>query len=218
MYRPLFPFLLLLVAVPGFVPGDSGAQQTPTADEAGVRFHFETGSPPWAGERIVLPPGFARDLGWSGVEEIRFAPGMFGPGEPDFFSYVLAFVLEPGADLSAEGLRKELLTYYGGLSKAVMGSAGMEVDTDGFSVKVEKGEGEMLRPPASAPGATAWRAVLEWVEPFATKREQVLHLEVHTWKHGEYPVVLSCVSPVDPESAAEPWPTLRAIRGTFRLE
>ena len=35
-------------------------------------FQFETGPPAWRGERIALPPGFAPDLGWTGVEEIRF--------------------------------------------------------------------------------------------------------------------------------------------------
>lgn len=40
-------------------------------------FIFETGTPEWKGERLELPPGFAPNLGWTGVEHIRFAPGMF---------------------------------------------------------------------------------------------------------------------------------------------
>ena len=152
---------ILALAIPA--PGQTDAK--PTGD---VTFHFETGSPPWTGERIDLPPSFARDLGWNGVEEIRFAPGMFRPGETDFFSYILVFVLEPGADISEEGLKKELLTYYRGLSKAVMGSAGLTVETDGFSVSIEKAEGAEPSPPLSAPDAAGWTAVLEWIEPFAT--------------------------------------------------
>jgi hypothetical protein len=183
------------------------------------RFVFDTGSPPWTGERITLPPGFARDLGWNGVEEIRFAPGMFEPGKPDFFSYVLVFLLEPGADISEQGLQRELLTYYSGLSKAVMASRGLEVDTSGFAVSIQQEE-ESGGAPTAAPDALAWKATLDWIEPFATREQQRLHLEVHTWEHEGQPVVLSCVSPVEPQSKAEgsPWEALRAIRKTFRFD
>ena len=118
------------------------------------QFVFDTGTPPWKGERILLPPGFARDLGWNGVEEIRFAPGMFEAGRPDFFSYILVFLLKPGADISEEGLRRELLTYYAGLSEAVMESRGFEVDTSGFAVSI----GEEKKPsgaPKTAPEAVS---------------------------------------------------------------
>lgn len=204
-------FILLTTLFLTLAPGITPAQE-------GVKFHFETGTPPWAGERIELPPGFARDLGWNGVEEIRFAPGMFRPAEGDFFSYILVFVLEPGSDVSEKGLKKELLTYYRGLSKAVMGSAGETVDTTDFSVSIKKAADENSGAPTSAAQAVARNATLDWVEPFATKKRQTLHLEIHTWQNGDQPVVLSCVSPVEPKDGAEPWKALRAIRKSFRLE
>ncbi|MEM7393198.1 MAG: hypothetical protein AAF492_12705, partial [Verrucomicrobiota bacterium] len=45
----------------------------------------------WFGERIALPTGFAPDMTLKGVEEIRFAPGMFKPDAADFFTYVFVF-------------------------------------------------------------------------------------------------------------------------------
>ncbi|MCG8603028.1 MAG: hypothetical protein MI807_22980 [Verrucomicrobiales bacterium] len=211
-------FLCLLTALLFFPFPDSAAEEKSGTEKAEVQFHFETGPPAWKGERILLPPGFARDLGWKGVEEIRFAPGMFRADKPDFFSYVLVFVLEPEADISGDGLRKELLTYYAGLSKAVMAGAGQTVETDDFTVEIEKADGTKKDAPEAALEANAWTATLDWVEPFATKKRQTLHLEIHTWKHGDQPVVLSCVSPVDPGGDEEVWSALRKIRKTFRLE
>jgi len=210
--------LLVLACGAATVPG-LVAEEIP-ADEP--RFVFETGDPPWRGERLVLPPNFAPDLGWSGVEHIRFSPGMFEAGTPDFFSYLIVFLLEPGADCTREGLERETLVYYRGLSEAVMGSRGFEVDSSGFEAGIEAAEGgpEAAGVPESAGEASSWRGTLDWVEPFATRQSQRLHFEMHTWEHEGRPVVLSCVSPLDPadEDATGVWDTLREISARFRLE
>ena len=73
----------------------------------------------WFGERILLPPRFAPDMSWKGVEEIRFAPGMFKPDKSDFFSYALVFSLEPNTDLSSKAIKEQVLLYYQGLSARV---------------------------------------------------------------------------------------------------
>lgn len=179
-------------------------------------FHFDTGTPPWRGERLELPPGFARDLGWTGVEEIRFSPGMFEAGAPDFFSYILVFHLAPGSDVSESGLKRELLVYYRGLSAAVMGGKGKTVDTSGFSVALTTSKDAAPDAPDAAPSAEAWTGTLDWIEPFATEKAQRLHLEVHVWKEGDHPVVLSLVSPTDPAGEVA-WPALREIRKGFRF-
>jgi hypothetical protein len=182
-------------------------------------FIFETGTPPWKGERLELPPGFAPDLGWTGVEQICFAPGMFKAGEADFFSYVLVFLLESGSEVSKAALERELLVYYRGLSKAVMAGKEPTPDTSIFTIALapsNAGKGA----PLSAPTAATWAGTLSWIEPFATQQLQTLHLELHVWEHEGKPVVLSCVSPVDPgsDAATSPWKTLREIRSAFRFE
>lgn len=220
MVPPLFRRFFFLALVPvamAFHAPSAQAQEAPAANTEGPEFVLETGPPAWPGERILLPPGFARDLGWKGVEEIRFAPGMFRAGEPDFFSYIIVFLLEPGADISTNGLQRELLTYYRGLSKAVMGSKGETVVTDGFALKLEALEEEHEGAPEAALKAKAWKATLDWVEPFATQKNQTLHFEIHTWEHEGQPVVLSCVSPAKPDQAT-PWEALRTIRSKFRFE
>lgn len=184
-------------------------------EAAGPAFVFDTGTPPWRGERIQLPPGFAPDLGWKGVEEIRFAPGMFEAGSDSFFSYVLVFSLEPGSDTSEAALKREVLTYYRGLSQAVMKGKQLAVDAAGFTLGLEKAA-RAESAPAGAKEVTAYSGKLTWIEPFATQKDQTLHLEVQVWQHGGRPVVLSCVSPVAPDGGAL-WKTLRDIRSKFRF-
>ena len=179
-------------------------------------FVFDTGNPPWRGERIELPPGFAPDLGWKGVEQIRFAPGMFTAGEEDFFSYVLVFLLSKEAKTDKPTLERELLTYYRGLSNAVMGGKGQSVETEGFTIALEV-IADAKNAPTSAKDVTAFTGTLNWVEPFATQKEQTLNLEIFVWKHGDQPVVFSSVSPADPGQET-PWKNLRAIATKFLFE
>ena len=178
-------------------------------------FVFDTGTPPWAGERIELPPGFAPDLGWNGVEEIRFAPGMFKGDAEDFFSYALVFLLGSEATTDEPALERELLTYYRGLSTAVMGGKGQSVEPEGFTIALEKVQGPK-NAPLSANEVTAYAGSLSWVEPFVTQKPQTLNLEIFVWKHGNQPVVFSCVSPAgfDQDSL---WKILRDIRSKFKF-
>ena len=205
LHRLLAALLLLLASI-AFMNGQQASEP---------EFVFETGEPAWVGERIELPPGFAPNLGWKGVEEIRFAPGMFQAEAKDFFSYILVFLLEPKADTSQAALKRELLTYYKGLSEAVMKGKGKAVDTTAFSITLTKTDA-LKSAPVKAKNITAYTAVLKWLEPFATEENQSLQLEIHCWEHLGQPVVLSCVSPLDRDQAV--WTQLRKIRESFQFK
>jgi hypothetical protein len=119
----------------------------------------------WSGETLKLPPGFARDMKLKGIEEIRFAPGMFKPDTETFFSYAFVFWLPGDKPLEADTIHSEIMTYYRGLATAV--SKG-EIKADGFKLKLEpvkKQESE-------------WVGTLEWVEPFQTRKAQTLRFEI----------------------------------------
>jgi hypothetical protein len=154
---------------------------------------------------------------WIGEEDIRFAPGMFKADADDFFTYVLVFLLESDSDVSLEKIGKEVLTYYQGLGKAVMKGKGLDVDAEKFTIKLTKDESVAEAPAGVETASVAqFSGFLDWVEPFATQKEQRLHLEVQSWKHGEKPALFLCVSPKARE--AEIWKQLRKIRASFRIE
>ena len=175
---------------------------TATEPDDEIRINVPKG---WRGERIQLPPAFARDLTIKGVEEIRFAPGMFNPEAKDFFSYVIVFRLEDQPDLAVEMIQRELLAYYAGLAKSV--SQGV-IKTDGFSVDVvpEKSlEGKVNRD---------YLVTLKWVEPFATKQFQTLRIETRIWP-GEKSRTWAFMS-VSPNDTNDPiWKTMRSVRDIF---
>jgi len=174
------------------------------------QFVLKKPTPKWFGERIALPPkGFAPDLGLKGIEEILFAPGMFKADQPDFFSYVFLFALEAKPKLDAKVLKKELFTYYSGLSKARMGNP--KLDTSGFSVKVTAIEDKVISPKESV-NVKNYRAEIMWLEPFATKKMQTLYFELQTWEYKDspYQYLFVCASPQKSEKPL--WKTLREIR------
>src|SRR5690348_7269453 len=48
----------------------------------------------WRREVIPFPLDFAPEIGYRGVEELRFAPRFFDPAAPTYWSYAFAWLLE----------------------------------------------------------------------------------------------------------------------------
>jgi hypothetical protein len=164
----------------------------------------------WGKETIPLPPEFAPGMSWKGVEELRFAPGMFKPDSDTFFSYALLFWLPAGQKTDPRTMETELLTYYRGLARAVSGGKGREVDVGAFTLTIKDADKPEKRPGGEP--VAAFVGELKWVDPFATGKPQTLRLEIHTWpseKHRHH-CVFVCASP-HPEAAAV-WKALREIR------
>ena len=169
----------------------------------------------WGGETIRLPPGFAPDMKLNGVEHIRFAPGMMQPGSDSFFSYAFAFELNPQPELTAAIVKEDFLRYYRGLCKAVLNGKVPDVDPSTFTLqlKPEKHATESPGDDDAAPKYTRYAGVLEWVEPFATRKPQTLNLEIQTWSGDDQNYVFACVSPQ--ATNADIWKLLHKIRDDY---
>src|SRR5262245_42488149 len=88
----------------------------------------------WGKETIPLPPTFAPDVSWKGIEELRFAPDWMKADADTFFSYALLFWLPDDQKTDPKSMEKELLAYYRGLAKVVLESKKQKVDLDGFTL------------------------------------------------------------------------------------
>jgi hypothetical protein len=99
--------------------------------------------PDWQGERIEFPLDFAPDIALEGVEELRFAPGMFQPGSETHWTYIFGLdVRAPeGGELDVDAAFVEdfLLRYYRGLCGAVAGSKGLAIDLEAIAAEVTGG-------------------------------------------------------------------------------
>ena len=210
LLRFILPFATL--ASVGFLWADEGAGPA-------EKLVFKTD---WKGERIELPPPFAPEMKLEGIEEIRFAPGMFEPESDSFFSYVFAFSLTGDQELSEDVIQKETLAYYQGLAASVLKGRGKEVDTTKFKFTLKK-----LEKPGAVPASvddkasvTEYRGKLDWVEPFATAKSQVLHFEIQAWTDPktERGYLFVGTSPQEVSDATAIWKEMRRIRSEFKVE
>jgi hypothetical protein len=165
----------------------------------------------WAKETFPLPPAFAPDVTWKGVEELRFAPDWMKVDADTFFSYAMLFWLSDDPKVDAETLERELLAYYRGLVKAVSGARKQKVDVAAFTLTVKRAADKPVQRPGGEP-VEAYVGELKWTEPFVTGKPQTLRLEIHTWpiEKQKHRCLFICASP-RPETAAV-WKTLREIR------
>lgn len=169
----------------------------------------------WGGESIDLPPGFAPDMKLKGKEHIRFAPGMMKPASDSFFSYAFAFELESKPALEEAVVKEEFLKYYRGLFQSVSNGKLPEVDPKAFTLELKRVKSDTKpsadEEPQEAP--TRYTGVLNWVEPFATKKSQKLNLEIQTWTKDDRNYIFVCVSPQAADKAI--WKQLHAIRDGY---
>lgn len=163
----------------------------------------------WRGETIKLPAPFAPEMKLKGIEEIRFAPGMFEKDEEDFFSYIFVFQVEESQSLNQTVLESELLAYYQGLCKTVLEDDADDVDFDEFKIEIESVKSdakEKSSPPVS------YSAKLEWIEPFVTKQAQTLNLEIDVWQDAKSKQQMMFASVSPSKSDSEIWNQMREIR------
>lgn len=183
------------------------------ADEPGS---FKLAAPAgWGGETIKLPPGFAPDMKLKGSEHIRFAPGMMKPESNSFFSYAFAFELQPKPVLTEAVVKDEFLKYYRGLCKAVLNGKLPDVDPSEFTLELQraKSDAKSSLDEKAVDTPTRYTGVLEWVEPFATKKPQKLNLEIRTWASNGRNYIFAGVSPQARDTAI--WKQLRTIRDDY---
>jgi hypothetical protein len=92
----------------------------------------------WEFERFALPPIFNPSFHYKGVEELRFAPGMFKKDSADYFTYVFVAELDNTTSISEQEVKNYLWDYYKGLCAATAKDRKLTIDTSKISVIVSK--------------------------------------------------------------------------------
>lgn len=72
----------------------------------------------WGTEKIPFPIGFAPSIPYTGVEEIRFAPGWAKITSDSYWSYVFLWYLDGKQKIDVKTLESHLKVYYEGLAAA----------------------------------------------------------------------------------------------------
>ena len=166
----------------------------------------------WRKETIFFPLGFAKELPFSGVEEIRFAPGMFKPGEEGFWSYAFVWWLDGRPSLGAGELEGALKRYFAGLITDVAKEKGYPIDPSRFAASVHA----VPQPPAKLGHAvSAFAGTVDSYDAFATGEPIVLNVEVWVWDCGNAGKRVAMVLASPKPESERIWGALRERRDEF---
>jgi hypothetical protein len=93
----------------------------------------------WQFEQFALPPQFAPNIKYKGIEELRFSPGMFKKDTTGYFAYVFVARLDSTKSVSQNDIKNYLLEYFKGLcSKTAADRKLNPVDTNAIRVAIQR--------------------------------------------------------------------------------
>lgn len=191
--------ILLLAAA--LASGRILAQET--AQEAALPFGMPVPEG-WRTETIPFPLEFAPDLPYTGLEELRFAPGMFEPESDELWSYAFVWWVGAAEPVDVASLSESLEDYFSGLAHAVAESRGIEVGDAAFEAALE----------SVGRGGFAGRA--ETFDAFVTQEQMRLNVSgrVLDCPSQDRRAVLFALSPRSNDDPV--WQTLGSILEGFR--
>ena len=161
----------------------------------------------WQKETIPFPLDFAKELPYSGVEELRFAPGMFKPAEDGYWSYAFLWWLDGRPKLGAAEIQSALKRYFAGLCTAVGTEKGYAIDPARFAASIHAVPGKVTK---AGHEVHAFAGTVDSYDAFATGQPIVLNVEVWVWDCGGKRAALVLASPKT--GNAPIWKSLHARR------
>lgn len=155
----------------------------------------------WRFERLPIPPGFARDIAWTGYEEARFSPGMFDTKSAMHFTYALSICIDGTPEIQAKELKNFFDKYFKGLSTMVGRGKDMKPDPAVFNAEVT---------PRGKAGEFV--AKVPYIDTFTDGRQITLNVEIDVRPKPESKKtqIILLLSPKAMD--AEIWKQLREIR------
>ena len=163
----------------------------------------------WRTETIPFPLAFAPELDYTGLEELRFAPGMFTAGAEDYWTYAFVWWIPLATDAGAERLQADLEAYFFGLTRVVARGKGFDPGNPTY-------EATLTRIDGSSPGRLRGRVVT--FDAFTTRSpvELNVRIENHPCDQAGRRALIFLLSPQGEDHAV--WGELERIREGFRCE
>jgi hypothetical protein len=199
---------------------DPSREASAPADTEATALPFEWPTlPGWRSETIPFPLDFAPEIPYAGLEELRFAPGMFTAGSDEFWTYAFVWWLEGDVRFDAETLNAKLVDYYEGLSLAVEDSAGFDPKDAVASaslVEKEPADARTLAEPGERESARRFHGTISTHEPFVThtRIDLIVDAEIFRCAKRDHTVGIFLVSPKPVEDGV--WRQLSTLNSTFR--
>lgn len=172
----------------------------------------------WRPETINFPLDFAPQIAYKGVEELRFAPGMFKPATNTYFTYLFVWDLQGKQPIDSEILSQALTSYFKGLCKEVGEARQIKMDLDKVAAEVTPGENSAINSAINKEKyQKIFRAKVTAFDPFNKGEALKLNIEIVLLNTDKDKTVLFyCVSPKSFDD--EIWKQLYEIRDSFQLK
>jgi len=165
--------------------------------------------PNWQFERFALPPEFAANIPYKGVEELRFSPGMFVKDSAGYFTYAFVAELDNINSISQDNIKDYLFEYFKGLCSSTAKQRKLSIDTSKIAVSIDKN--------ASAGKDAHYNATLDIFGVFADGAPVRLDMEIKVMndKAASKIYLVFIGSPLN--KSDEVWATLRSIQNNFTI-
>jgi hypothetical protein len=164
--------------------------------------------PGWSRETIPFPLEFAPDLGYRGVEELRFAPDFYSPHAATYWSYDIIWWLQERPAFDSASISGSLTRYFRGLAMAV-GKGKYLFDSTSF---------QAVLAPTNPLDPTTLSGQIHSYDPFTTGQPIVLNVEARFRecpKAGRFAVSF-LLSPRPPTDTV--WSELRKTSASFTCD
>ena len=163
----------------------------------------------WRTETIPFPLGFAPELDYTGLEELRFAPGMFTAGAEDYWTYAFVWWIPLAADPGAERLQADLEAYFFGLTRVVARGNGFDPGNPAYEATLREIDG-------AGPGHLRGRVLA--FDAFTTRSAVELNVRVenHPCEKAGQRALIFMLSPQAEDHAV--WRSLEQIKNGFRCD
>lgn len=163
----------------------------------------------WRYEKVSLPFGFTPKMTHKGIDELRFAPGMFNRDAEKYFTYAYVFTIENELDFDKKELEKLLNDYYKGLCGIVAKSK--KLDTDVSKIKID------LNTIKNTKCIKAYSGEIIYFDTFNNGEQIILNTEIEILpnKSKNKTYIIGLVSPKQKEDKL--WKELYNIRKNIKL-
>jgi len=164
----------------------------------------------WSFERFALPPSFAPNFSYKGVEELRFSPGMFQKEATDYFTYAFVAQLDNVKTITRDNIQNYLLEYFRGLCSSTAHDRKLTVDTSKITVNTEPQKG-------ITGNEIIYNAFLNVFGVFADGAPVKLNMEVKVLKDVASVKTYLVFIASPQEKTSEVWKDLYKIQNDFKI-
>jgi hypothetical protein len=163
----------------------------------------------WATEKIPFPFPFAPAIPYKGFEELRFAPGWADSTGNQRWAYTLLWIIEGNQSFSESTLKRDLESYYSGLSKQAMVEA--KLDT----IQWFQSQPQVKKIATATGDKATYSATVHFFDAHVLKKPSMLYGKIHVKNCPDPAWTYVIVEMAEVPTTSEVWKIMDKINADF---